>query len=126
MVNVPATLTERSVNLILLVPVASLVVLFPVVVAIGPFGVSLADTVTVRDAVQPVSSQISSGIDVGPNDAASVLEIANDGAGAQPLSSERKVLSMYVTKSTQAVGSDGSANAKMFVSVQMASTQVVE
>ena len=51
-VYVPTTLTKRSVNLIFVVHVPSLVVLLPLVVVIGPVGVSLADTVTVRDAVR--------------------------------------------------------------------------
>jgi hypothetical protein len=118
--------TERSVNLILLVQVPSLVVLRPVVVLIGPIGVSLAETVTVRDAVQPLSSQSSSGIEVGPNDAARVLEILNDGAGAQPLSSDTNVLPVYVRKSIQAVPPDGSRNAETFVSVQTLPTQLLD
>jgi hypothetical protein len=81
--------TERSVNLILLMHVPSLVVLLPLVVVIGPVGESLAETVTVRDDVQVVSSQRVSEIEVGPNDAAKVLEIVNDGAGAQPDALER-------------------------------------
>ena len=53
-------------NLSFVVHVPSLVVLFPLVVVIGPVGVSLAETITVRVSVQLVSSQSWSGIEVGP------------------------------------------------------------
>ena len=87
-VYVPATLTERSVNMIFVVHVPSLVVLFPLVVVTGPVGESLAETITVRESAQlsKFSSQSWSGIEVGPNDADSVLVIVNEGAGAQPAS----------------------------------------
>ena len=85
-----------------------------------------AETITVLVSEQLVSSQSWSEIEVGPNDAARVLEIVNDGAGAQPNSSERNVLSVYVWKSMQAVPPDGSRNADTVVSVQTLSTQALE
>ena len=124
MVYVPATLTERSVNLILVVHVPSLVVLFPLVVVTGPVGELLAETITVLDAAQlKFSSQSWSGIEVGPNDAASVLVIVNEGAGAQPFSSEMTAFADDVKMSTQAVPPDGSRNAETIVSVQTSATQ---
>ncbi|MEO6207847.1 MAG: hypothetical protein ABIP77_07815 [Candidatus Limnocylindrales bacterium] len=89
-VNVPLTDTERSVNLILVVHVPSLVVERPLVVVIGPVGVSLAETITVREFVQVLTSHRVSGIEVAPSVAERVLLIVKDDAGAHPNSSERK------------------------------------
>lgn len=64
-VIVPANSANLSVVVVLVVQFPDLVVERVTVVEIGPVGLSLADTVTVLDAVQVRLLQLSSGICVG-------------------------------------------------------------
>src|SRR5262245_23150978 len=91
----------------------------------GPVGVSLAETITVLDAAQlPSASHSSRSIEVGPNDAARVRVMMNEGAGAQPDSSDTSVLSASrnVTMSMQAELPNGDCSADTLVSVQVVSS----